>query len=97
MIELEKTLLNGITKLTFRLTNARHLEVLVLEVPSTYGSIALMDERVYVFKDRETHEVVAELERYARERDPNILLGDLWSEIDMLLEGDLDADVVIRW
>ena len=97
MIELEKTLLNGITKLTFKLTSVQRLEVLVADVPGTHGTVVLMDGVVYVYKDRESHEVVSELERYARETEPNMVLDDLWSELDELLEGSLDADVVVRW
>ena len=97
MIELEKEHLNGITKLTFKLTSVQRLEILVADVPGTHGTVALMDGRVYVYKNRESHEVEAELERYAESTDPNMVLDDLWSELDGLLEGDLDADIVIRW
>ncbi|RLI07394.1 hypothetical protein DRO32_03970 [Candidatus Bathyarchaeota archaeon] len=98
VIELEKVHLNGVTKLTFKLTDVQRLEVLVAGVPGTHGSVALMDERVYVFKDREPHEIISELERYARETDPNMVLDDLWGELDLLLESlDLGADVIVRW
>ena len=98
MIELEKVHLNGVTKLVFKLTDVQRLGVLVAGVPGTHGSVVLMDERVYVFKDRKPHEIISELERYARETDPNMVLDDLWGELDLLLESlDLGADVIVRW